>query len=90
MPSQITSKTGGSIGSREAAGFQVLLMVTRSGSALPKNFLRNFTAFESLLGEEAVKDLAELRTRILGSSRNRPLCLRCRTPQMQMDDKAPR
>ena len=37
----------------------MLLMVTPSGSALPKSFLRNFVPFESLLGEEAVKDLAE-------------------------------
>src|SRR5688572_10107899 len=37
----------------------MLLMVTGSGSALPKKFLRNFAPFESLLGEEAVKGLAE-------------------------------
>jgi hypothetical protein len=55
MPSQIASKTGGSSASRKRAGIQVLLMVTRSGSRLPKTFLRNFPSFESLLGEEAVK-----------------------------------
>ena len=40
-------------------------MVTRSGSALPKSFLRNLTPFESLLGEEAVKGLADLRKKDL-------------------------